>query len=269
MKLPASAGADVAPLYHRVYVLLLQYISDQSFPPGKPMPAEAELSALLGVSRITLRRAMGRLEAEGLVLRQRGRGTFPIAGQVPAAAATLRNQVSLALRTKVVVLDHVVVPAGPGVAAALEIAVGEPALRIVRVRSDSTSPISHSVCHVPKDLARLLPRRQIGTLPISTLLGAAGVMLEQFSESLSARIADVEAAGPLEVELGTPLLAMVRTVRAGDGRAADGRVADGRVVEHLRVLYRPDRYEYKVEYSGGEANDPSTPWRARMMDRAS
>ena len=249
----------IAPLYHRVYVLLLQYISDQSFPPDKPMPAEAELSALLGVSRITLRRAMGRLEAEGLVLRQRGRGTFPIPGQIPPAAATLRNQVSLALKTKVAVLDHVIVPASPSVAAALETAIGEPTLRIVRLRSDATSPISHSVCHVPKHLARHLPRRQIGTLPISTLLAAAGVMLDQFSESLSARIADVETAGPLDVELGAPLLAMTRTVRA----------ADGRVAEHLRVLYRPDRYEYKVEYAGGEANDPSTPWRAQMTDRAS
>ncbi len=272
MKLPpattpdqtASFGSaqDIVPLYHRVYLLLLQNISDRSFPPDQPMPPEADLSALMGVSRITLRKAMERLEREGLVLRQRGRGTFALPDRLPtapAAPSTLRNQVSLALKTKVRVLDHVVVPASPVIAALLEIPAGEGVLRIVRVRSDASSPISYSVCHVPKDLARLLPRRRIGTLPISTLLAASGLVLDRFRERLSARIANMEVAGPLEVDIGSPLLSMVRMVRASDGR----------VVEHLQVLYRPDRYEYDIEYSGSEANDPSAPWRAKMTDRAS
>jgi GntR family transcriptional repressor for pyruvate dehydrogenase complex len=45
------------------------------------LPTERELCAQLGISRRSVRRALDALEAEGLVWRQQGRGTF--AGQAP------------------------------------------------------------------------------------------------------------------------------------------------------------------------------------------
>jgi GntR family transcriptional regulator len=259
---PQAPSATIVPLYHRIDLLLLQNIIDQTFPPDQPMPPEADLCRRMGVSRITLRNALGRLEQEGLVHRQRGRGTFPSAkppATLPTLLANLRNLASLALRTKVQVLEHTIVPANPGIASAFGLQSRDKVLRIVRVRSDAASPISYSVCHVPQDLAALLPRRRIGSLPISTLLAAAGLILDETSERLSASIAGMEIARHLGVEVGSALLSMTRTVRAESGR----------MIEHLRVVYRPDRYEYSLEYRGGEANDPSSPWRAKMTDRAS
>jgi GntR family transcriptional regulator len=46
------------------------------YPVGSQLPPEAELAASLGVSRTTLRDAVGRLEAQGLLVRQQGRGTY-------------------------------------------------------------------------------------------------------------------------------------------------------------------------------------------------
>jgi GntR family transcriptional regulator len=106
--MPQAASTTIVPLYHRIYLLLLQNIIDQTFPPDHPMPPEADLCRQMGVSRITLRNALGRLEQAGLVHRQRGRGTFPSAkppATPPSLHATLRNQASLALRTKVQVLE--------------------------------------------------------------------------------------------------------------------------------------------------------------------
>ena len=40
------------------------------------LPPENDLAKLFGVSRITIRRALGELEREGLILREQGRGTF-------------------------------------------------------------------------------------------------------------------------------------------------------------------------------------------------
>jgi GntR family transcriptional regulator len=260
--LPQAPSTTIVPLYHRVYLLLLQNIIDQTFPPDAPMPPEADLCRQMGVSRITLRNALGRLEQEGLVHRQRGRGTFPNAqppATPPTLLANLRNQASLALRTKVQVLEHSLVTASPAIVAALGLPPGSKILRIIRIRSDVASPISYSVCHVPQDLAPLLPRRRIGTLPISMLLAAAGMILDQTSERLSASIADVEIAKHLSVDVASALLTMTRTVRTESGR----------MIEHLRVFYRPDRYEFSLEYRGGEANDPSSPWNAKMTDRAS
>jgi GntR family transcriptional regulator len=182
---------------------------------------------------------------------------------VPAQSANLkglpsalRNQVSLALKTSVRVLDHAMVPSSPELAGLLGIEAGEQVLRVIRVRSDSSSPISYSVCHVPKDLADLLPRQQIRALPISTILASSGLPLDRVRENLSASIANMEIAKCLDVEVGSPLLSLVRTVSTSDKR----------VVEHLRVLYRPDRYEYRVEYSANAAHDSASSWQASIAD---
>ena len=57
------------------------------FPPGALMPSEAELVAHFGVSRITVNRALRELQAEGLIDRVQGSGTY--AAQLHRVASTL------------------------------------------------------------------------------------------------------------------------------------------------------------------------------------
>ena len=66
---------EVTPKHHQAYLLLRQRIEDGVYPVDKPMPSEPELTAMFGVSRITIRRALERLQSEGLISRARGRGT--------------------------------------------------------------------------------------------------------------------------------------------------------------------------------------------------
>ncbi|MGW0582869.1 GntR family transcriptional regulator [Streptomyces sp. NPDC002920] len=49
---------------------------DQELPTGYQLPTERELSDLYGVSRITIRQALGALSADGYVERRQGAGTF-------------------------------------------------------------------------------------------------------------------------------------------------------------------------------------------------
>jgi GntR family transcriptional regulator len=254
----SGGGADMVPLYHRVYVILLQKITDGSFPEGRPMPGEDELALGFGVSRVTIRKAIERLGREGLVLRQRGRGTFPLAprdGARQGGSRLLRDQISLAARTRVTVLEHAMARMPRQVAAALGGEAGSPALRIVRVRLDARSPISHTTCHLPADLAPLVPRRRISSLPISATLAAAGLRLARFRERITATLADTQVARHLGVDVGTALIAMTRLVEDDSGR----------VVELLQALYRPDRYEYRVEYTADGTRDDA-PWRAAITD---
>jgi GntR family transcriptional regulator, frlABCD operon transcriptional regulator len=64
------------PLYEQVRRKILSEIEDGRLAEGSFLPPELELCATYGVSRITLRRAVGELCAEGLLLRQQGRGTL-------------------------------------------------------------------------------------------------------------------------------------------------------------------------------------------------
>ncbi len=64
------------PLYEQVRRRILAEIDSGRLSAGSFLPSEPELCAAHGVSRITLRRAIGALCAEGRLIRQQGRGTL-------------------------------------------------------------------------------------------------------------------------------------------------------------------------------------------------
>ncbi len=73
----------------RVRDYLMSAIEEHAFEPGERIPTERQLAEQLDVSRAVTRRALTELEAEGLILRQVGRGTFvrpspDAAGAVPS-----------------------------------------------------------------------------------------------------------------------------------------------------------------------------------------
>jgi GntR family histidine utilization transcriptional repressor len=84
---PGAAQAAVAP-YARIKRHLKDELARGRWPPGAPMPSDAELVAQFGVSRMTVTRALNELRAEGLIERVQGVGTF--AAHLVRVASTLR-----------------------------------------------------------------------------------------------------------------------------------------------------------------------------------
>ena len=65
-----------ANLSNSVKNYLYQYIRNVDLKDNMKLPSENEISSKLGVSRVTIRRALDELEKEGMILRIHGRGTF-------------------------------------------------------------------------------------------------------------------------------------------------------------------------------------------------
>jgi GntR family transcriptional regulator len=63
------------PLYYQLQEVLKEDIDAGNWKPGEILPSEAELEGALGVSRTVIRKALDVLEADGQVVRQKGRGT--------------------------------------------------------------------------------------------------------------------------------------------------------------------------------------------------
>ena len=78
------------PPYQRVKAHLREGLTAGRWPPGSQMPSEAELVAQFGVSRMTVNRALRELQAEGMVTRTQGVGTF--AAPLHRVASTLTLQ---------------------------------------------------------------------------------------------------------------------------------------------------------------------------------
>ena len=75
-----ALGESPQPLYLRVYRLIADEIASGSLRPGDRLPSERELTERLGVSRATVRRALGELAMDGLVTASAGRGSFVSSG---------------------------------------------------------------------------------------------------------------------------------------------------------------------------------------------
>lgn len=79
------------PPYARVKQFLKDGLADGAWAPGEQMPSEAELVAQFGVSRMTVNRALKELQAEGLVERSQGVGTFAARLHRVSSTLTIRD----------------------------------------------------------------------------------------------------------------------------------------------------------------------------------
>ena len=242
--------SDFVPRYYQVYTVLSQRVREGEWPAEVAMPTEQDFAKTFGVSRVTIRKALNMLQEERLILRQQGRGTFalppPRRPNRTNFSGLLENIVEFELHTKVRIISFGKVAIPADAARLLEIATGTRSLKIVRVRSDNQTPFSFSTCFVTEPEADLLAEHSLGNRTVSSALEKAGVPTASAEQRLSATVAGVEVAKQLRVEVGAPLISMTRVMRNENGRP----------IELIRALYRPDKYEYRVNLSrdnGGDA----------------
>lgn len=236
------------PKYHQIYLVLLEQLHEGKFSQG--LPGELALMQQFGVARVTVRRALEQLAAQGLISREPGRGTRaldhsaanagePAGSERVQLSGLLENLVSMGLKTSVSVLDLEVLPASVSVANALQLKVGDLVQRAVRVRSTKAGPLSHITTYVPADIAGNFGRRELASKPILVLLEESGVKVGRAHQTISARLADVQIARHLDIAVGSALLAVRRLIYDDQDRP----------IQWLHGLYRPDRYEYQMQLS--------------------
>jgi CheY-like chemotaxis protein len=75
---------DFGPRAQWVYTVLRERITGGEFTPGMKLPSHTELATEFGVAPLTVRQVLSRLEEEGIVSRQQGRGTFVREMTIPA-----------------------------------------------------------------------------------------------------------------------------------------------------------------------------------------
>lgn len=124
---------------------------------GDRLPSEPDLAKKLGVSWATLREAMRTFEAQGLIRRRQGSGTF-VVGQMPVIEAGLEVLESLetmadrlGLEVSVSDLRVEMMSADGDNAQGLSVAGATPVTRIRRVMREETRPVAYLVDVLPED----------------------------------------------------------------------------------------------------------------------
>lgn len=232
------------PLYHQIYLVLREKIRSGAFPANSIMPGEQELAKLFDVSRITVKRALNELAAHDLVTRHRGRGTVVTASAaLPQVHGSFDNLIeslkTMGLETQVEILEMTDQPAASNVAALLDIEPGTKVQRAVRLRKLTGEPFSYLVQYMPTDIAAMIPRDAMKTVPILLLLEQAGATPYEAEQWITAVAAEPHIAAALGMSPGAPLLRVERVMRDKAGRA----------IQLIHAHYRPDRFKYHMRSS--------------------
>ncbi|HEX4262467.1 MAG TPA: GntR family transcriptional regulator [Acetobacteraceae bacterium] len=228
------------PRYERVFLQLRERILLGAWPAERPMPGEHDLAAQFSVSRITIRRALQRLEQQKLVSRRQGVGTFALS---PAPKRTLRLHglleaaVATGSGTELRLLGTSRIGATEEAAELLELPPGTPVREVRRLRAVDGTPYAYLVSWVPEDIGSRLPDEALQNQGMFAMLQAAGVAQVRAEQVISAKLAEEPGAGALRVPAGSALLWVRRRVRDAEGRAVHG----------LDALYRPELYECHIE----------------------
>jgi GntR family transcriptional regulator len=229
------------PLYHQIENDLRRLIGSGKLPPNATLPPEKDLCQAYGVSRHTMRKALGRLVADDLISRRAGRGTR-IKAQADRMEFYLDRSFTRQMadmgrtaHSRVLKLARDVVDGA--YPSAFYDNLGSECLRLVRLRFGDDEPIALQSSIVRMDLCPGLDEYDFNRESLYDVLAREyQLIITEIQHTISAVVADDFQAELLRVEHNAPLL-LVKTRALLD---------DERVIESSITYYRADSYEYRT-----------------------
>ena len=245
-KAPSALAAEYPePLWEQAKAALQKRIAAGEVKPGSRLPPERELCGLLGISRVTLRRALAALVEEGVLRSAHGRGWYVAAAERKEWPNTLESFSETARRMGLVptsrVLRCAVDAATFDEAEAFQIAPGTPLCRVDRVRKLDGVPIAVDESLVPADIAVGFESVDFTARSLYDTIAGLGFQLAQADTTIEARSADGALAVHLDIAPGTPVLEMRQIVRDRTGRPLLSSV----------IRYAGDRYRLRTSFLRG------------------
>jgi GntR family transcriptional regulator len=234
-------GNGAVPAWVRIEELLMERIESGAPPVGERLPSERELAEDFGVSRMTVRQALGALEARGLIERGVGRGTFVRAVKVDhdltrvAGFSELVERQGLVPGARLITVEDTVPPGA--VAAALELQEGQLAVRVRRVRLGSGVPLGLEDSWLPSSRFPDLHRHDLAGSLYTLMREKYGLEPAQATERFEPVLARPHEARALDIQTGAPLMLIERTAATDDGVP----------VEYARDRYRGDRARFTIQ----------------------
>ena len=197
-----------------LYLQLVEDMSEQirlgKLRPGDRIPSERELSNLTRTSRTTARIAIDELVASGLVYREQGRGTFvaePRMRNLMSFASFTEDIVARGMVPKSEVLQQEVIKANAEIASDLRIEVGEPVLKLVRIRLADDEPIAIQYSYLPSRLVPGLAAMDLTDESLFSVLRTEYDIYPAWTEAeVKASAASDELVEHLQVDEGSPIL---------------------------------------------------------------
>lgn len=222
----SDRARDPTPLYFRLECILRGAIEIREYGVGQSLPSERELGEQYGVSRITVRRALERLEWEGLVRRGRGRrgGTFvldkPVRKRDRAPIGSL-DRVAERQVSRIKILTFDIRPCDAHAAGILGLPADDGIRFVERIISTSEGPIAYVRNYVRLPVGARVRREELGARFLRDVLAKHhGVEFAKVEDEVEACLAESRVATRLKISAGSPVLRVTRVFVGADGKPA-------------------------------------------------
>lgn len=228
------------PIYFQLKNSLKEKIIGKVYLPGGLLPSEKELAQRFSISRMTVRQAIQALQSEGLVYKEKGRGTF-VARNIIEKNAELQSftqdMISRGFAPGSRTVHFGEIAPDRNVQAKLELAPGDRVYFLKRLRLADSAPMAVEYCYLPCKLFPGLPKYNLETCSLYEIIKNDYHYKFGYSKQLvsAVRLAREDAGLLLLKGLGFSL------------QSARILFADSNMpLEYTETLYHPERYQYTM-----------------------
>lgn len=232
------------PKYLYIRLSLQNQIRSSELKPGQMLPSEKELSDRYGASRLTVRRALDDLAAEGSIYKIQGKGTFVReasgeereSARVRSCSELIRSQNKVPTRR---VMVQQIEEASETIAALLKINPGDPVFHYERVYYADNLPAIYVDSHYNSRIIPGIEKYDLGRNSIVSILESEyGITTRIGEREIRAVQAPHKVASCLGVEDAFPLLEVLDVKNC----SINGRLVP---LESLSFLYHTERIRYR------------------------
>jgi len=242
-----TKSKEAIPLYRRLEYHLRNQILSGQLESGDQIPTQDELVQAYGVSKITVRNALAHLEAEGLIVRSAGRGTF-VSEDIPVkkqfiVTGGIYDIVADAKRFEARALDIRKVPVSKTRSPRLirdfmEYSNDELIGLVRRIRLLEGVAIYFLENYLPSEYVEHLTVEDLNTRPLLNILKEkAGLVISRGEMYIEAVPADPDVADKLQCQVFDPLILM----------QVYYWFPSGKPFEIVNLYMRHDYFKYKVD----------------------
>lgn len=205
------------PLYSRIQEYIAELILSGKLVPDSKIQSEREFSEDLGVSRMTVRKAITELVNEGLLERKHGSGTYVARPKTTYESRELVNYVQAMQQRNITVASQLLefgeIVCSRRLSELLEIEIGNPLYRVAILRFANRVPVILEHCFIPCERCPNLEEWDLEKSSVYDLLvNVYNSSPGRISQTIEAAVATDTVAQQLRVNEGFPLLMLSRII---------------------------------------------------------
>lgn len=226
------------PIYIQIEDIIKDRILANEYKIGDVIPSERELSAQFDVSRMTVRQSITNLVNDGLLFREKGRGTFVAKPKLEQPLQGLTSFTEDMRARNMVPSSHIlrfekIIPS-IDITRELQLELGEEVFYVIRIRHADDTPMAIERTYIPVKIYPQLDADKLSGSWYSLIENTFQQKIGNAIQLMEAAIVTKEDSKFLQIAQTAPVLIIKRT----------SYLQDGTPFELVRSVYRADRYKF-------------------------